>query len=179
MQLTCPCCAARFPVEAALMDEAARAAVQAALVLPAGLAEPVLRYLALFRPRQRALAWDRAAKLLGELAGPIREARVERHGRAWAAPQEVWAQGLDLVLARRDSLTLPLKSHGYLYEVVAGLVNAREGAAEARHEAELRSGTQPQAAPRPVRRTGLAQVGEHLAALRAAAAAKAPPDGDD
>lgn len=93
MQLTCPCCFARFPVEAALTDEAARQAVAAALKLPAPLGDLLLRYIGLFRPDKRALSWDRASRLLAELQ-------------------------------------LPLKSHGYLLEIVAGLASKTEGAAE-------------------------------------------------
>lgn len=134
MHLTCPCCAARFPVEAALTDDAARVAVAAALKLPAPLGDLTLRYLGLFRPAQRALAWDRAAKLLQELLEPIQAAQVRRNGCDWAAPLELWRQGLEQVLEARERLTLPLKGHGYLFEVVAGMASKSKGAAEVKAE---------------------------------------------
>ena len=123
MQLTCPCCAARFALEAALGDVAAREAVAAAARLPAPLGDLVLRYIGLFRPASRALAWDRAARLLAELLEPIRAGRLHRHGREWIAPQAHWQRALETVLAARDSgkLRTPLSSHGYLYEVLTGL----------------------------------------------------------
>lgn len=130
MQLTCPCCSARFPIEAALTDEAARQAVAAALKIPPPLGELVLRYIALFRPVKRALSWDRAARLLSELGEQIQRGQVSRDGRDWPAPLEAWRYALEQMLATRDKLTLPLKSHGYLYEVVAGRANK----AEARRE---------------------------------------------
>lgn len=136
MHLICPACAARFSIEAALTDEAARTAVAAALKMPAPLGDLTLRYLALFRPHKRALSWDRAAKLLTELLAPIQAAQVERHGRAWAAPLELWRQALEQMLERRDALQLPLKSHGYLFEIVAALAIKNAGAQEHKAEAQ-------------------------------------------
>lgn len=138
MQLTCPCCSARYPIEAALADEAARQAVAAALQLPAPLGELLLRYIALFRPSKRALSWDRAAKLLTELSASIRASQVERNGRAWAAPQESWRAALEEMLERRDKLTLPLRSHGYLFEIVCGFAAKGEARSEQQAETDKR-----------------------------------------
>jgi len=134
VKLVCPCCGATLSIEALLTDGAARETVAAALALPAPLGDRVLRYLALFRPASRALSWDRAGKLLHELLGPIKAAQVERNGRAWAAPLPLWEQAFDQMLANRETLRLPLKGHGYLFEVVAGLANTAEGRAEAKRE---------------------------------------------
>jgi len=136
MQLTCPCCQARFPIEAALTDDAARQAVAAALRLPHGLGPLILRYMGLFRPEKRALSWERAARLLTELAGAIEAGEVTRHGRAWPAPHEYWRTALEQLLARSDKLTRPLRSHAYLYEVVAGLAAKAEGQQEAKAESD-------------------------------------------
>lgn len=136
MQVTCPCCSARFPIEAALTDEAARQAVAAALKLPPGLGDLLLRYIALFRPAKRALSWDRAARLLTELSQAIDTGQVERNGRAWAAPLDHWRAALEEMLERRDKLVLPLKSHGYLFEIVAGIANKGESRVERDREVE-------------------------------------------
>ena len=152
MHLTCPACAARFSIEAALTDEAARTAVAAALKLPAPLGDLTLRYLALFRPDKRALSWDRAARLLSELLAPIQAAQVERHGRTWAAPLELWRQGLEQVLEARERLTLPLKSHGYLLEIVAALASKSEGARE--HKAEQAAAHRPRSGDNGPRKAG-------------------------
>lgn len=151
MQLTCPCCSARFPVEAALMDEAARIAVAAALKLPAPLADHLLRYIAMFRPSQRALSWDRAARLLSEVLGMVEAGHIERHGKRYRTTLECWRQGLEEMLAARQLLRLPLKSHGYLLEVLAGLSPGIEAAAEARLEADRRAGRHR--VPEPVQAT--------------------------
>lgn len=117
------------------MDYQAREAVRAAFLLPAPLGDRLVRYLGLFRPKSRALSWDRVARLLSELLEPINAGRVERNGRAWVAPLSVWELALDEILAKRDKLQLPLKSHGYLFEIVAGFASKAEGAAE-KHEIE-------------------------------------------
>jgi len=156
VKLTCPSCAARFPVEAALDDEEARRALARAFELPAPLARAVMRYLALFAPAQRALAWRRVVRLLEELLAPIRAGALERHGRSWPAPLEYWEQAIEAVLAARDAgrLRLPLRSHGYLYECVVARANAAEGEREARTEAARRAGRPAAGEPaRPALRT--------------------------
>lgn len=130
MQITCPCCSCRFSIEAALSDEAARRALGAALKLPAPIGDLLLRYVALFRPKSRALSWSRAAKLLEELQSAIGSGRIERRGRIWVAPLEIWRAALEEILGQAAKLTLPMKSHGYLYEIIVGLVDRAEGERE-------------------------------------------------
>ncbi len=62
-------------------------------------------------------------------------ATVERDGRTWSAPLDYWGIALDEMLEKRDRLSLPLKSHGYLIEIVCGLSNKAEGSAEQKQEA--------------------------------------------
>jgi len=167
MNLTCPCCAGRFSIEAALTDDAARAAVAAALKLPAPLGDLILRYLALYRPVNRALSWDRAARLLAELLEPIHAAQLTRNGRVWPAPLELWRAALEQMLEKRDTLTLPLKSHGYLFEVVVGLAGKAQDAGERKREAAAgqREGVRSAAPQKAV------QVVDKAARAAAAAAA--------
>lgn len=142
LRLTCPGCGLVADIEAWLADGAAHEAIRLALRLPAGLADRLQRYLGLFRPlpgpeagrTPRALALDRIERLLAELLPMIGAARVERHGRAWAAPALVWEQALDEILAKRHTLRLPLTSHGYLLEIVAGIAARAEGHIEAQRE---------------------------------------------
>jgi len=135
MRLSCPACGATHSLESLLADSHARASVATALALPAGLADRVLRYLSLFRPPQRALAWDRAAKLLAELNADIAAGQIKRDGRIWAAPLDYWMQALDATLAARSNLVLPLKNHGYLYAIIAGISSGAEARAEDAEEA--------------------------------------------
>lgn len=144
MKLTCPGCGAHGSIEMFAADVDARQCVGRAAALPAALGPAVLEYLTLFRPAKRLLPWPRAHKLLEELAQTIAHGKVIRHGRPWQAPESVWLQALQGVMARRDALTLPLKSHGYLFEIVTALANKAEAVEEtAKHEA-LKHGTQRQ-----------------------------------
>lgn len=123
-------------LEVLLGHEGAREAVMTALALPAPLGKLLVQYIALFRPAKRQLSFDRVARLLGELATMIEAGTVERSGRAWPAPQDYWRAALEDMLARRDRLTLPLTSHGYLLEILVGLSNRAEAKAETRRETE-------------------------------------------
>ena len=150
MVLECPCCHARFSAAAALLGEDGRRLIERLAKL-GELGEDVLRYLELFRPAGRALGWSRAARLADDLIEDVQAARVRRRGVDRAAPRDLWRRGVAQLLARRDAggLTLPLRSHGYLREVVWRL--AEEAAAraeradeEARRRAGPRTGGGPQ-----------------------------------
>lgn len=161
MKTTCPACGAVASLDVLLGHEGARAAVQAALALPAPIGKLLVQYLALFRPPKRQLSFDRVASILGELQPMIEAAAIERNGRIWSAPQDYWRMGLEEMIAKRDRLTLPLKSHGYLLEIIAGFGNKAEAKAEAEDNARrgghtpiggmahaAQSPVQPEAAPR-------------------------------
>jgi len=116
--------------------EGARDAIMQALALPAPLGKLLIQYVALFRPDSRNIAFGRVATLLGELQPMIEAARIERSGRTWSAPIDYWKMALEEMIAKRDKLTLPLKSHGYLLEVIAGYSNKAEVRQE--HQSENR-----------------------------------------
>lgn len=129
MKLVCSHCGGVDTLPDRIEDADARAAVEAALKLPAPLAERLLRYLCLFRPKRQAMRWERVAKLLRELLAPVQAARVTRHGRDWPAPQEYWIEALDRILAKTD-LELPLTTHGFLIKIVADLAEKAEAKGE-------------------------------------------------
>lgn len=118
--------------EVFLHDRAARQVLSAALRMPGELAMPLIEYIALFRPRERGLSWNRVAKLLGELAEQIKEARVNHAGRSLVAPLEYWRDGINAVIDARDkgTLDLPLKNHSYLYTIVGRRADSTAAAAE-------------------------------------------------
>lgn len=156
MKLVCPACGAVNSLDSLVGHDGARAALAELAALSGPFAGAVLRYLALFRPQQsagkaaRQLSFDRVASLLAELNPMILDARITRNGRAYAAPREVWIAAIDSILASRDRLTLPLKSHGYLLEIIIGQIHKAEQAAESKREAG-RAGHTPVGghAPRP------------------------------
>jgi hypothetical protein len=154
VKLTCPACGAVTSLDILIGHEGARDAVMAALGLPAPLGKLLVQYLALYRPAQRQLSMDRLANLLGELQPMIAEAKFTREGRIWIAPLDYWKLGLEEMIAKRDKLTLPLKSHGYLLAIIQGYSLKAEGKQE--QQAEDRragrtpvGGQQPQPQPTP------------------------------
>jgi len=143
MKLVCPACGSVNSLDSLIGHDGARAALAELAALSGPLAGAVLRYLALFRPAlrpgsgqaPRQLSLDRVAALLAELNPMFLGACITRNGRIYAAPREVWVAAIDSILAGRDRLTLPLKSHGYLLEVIVGQVGKAEAAAESKREA--------------------------------------------
>ena len=144
MKISCPACGAEMTLDVLVAHEGAREAVLTALQLPAPLGKLLVQYLAMFRPGRRQLSWERVGTILGELRSPIERAQIERNGRAWPAPLDYWKAALEHMVQLRDAgkLQLPLKSHGYLLEVIAGMANKAEGKAEAQDNAR-RGGQTP------------------------------------
>lgn len=148
MQLICPCCQSSYPIEAAINDVNARNAIKRAFSLtPMG--DLLLAYVQFFRPPSRVLSMTRLTRLLDELVDMIKSGKIERNGRTWPAPQAYWQQGIESMIATRDQLSLPLKSHGYLLTIIAGLSEKAESKQETQAEVKRAAGTsQPQEQPR-------------------------------
>ncbi len=102
----------------------------------------VLQYIALFTPPKTRLTAAKKIKLLLQLLPDLERKAIQHKGREWAAPLEAWALAIDQMLASRDTgrLELPMRGHGYLYSVLAGLADRHEASAEAEAEAARRSG---------------------------------------
>lgn len=142
MKTTCPACGAVASLDVLIGNDGAREAVMAALEIPAPLGKLMVQYLSLFRPAQRQLSFDRVANILNELLPMIREAKIERSGRIWSAPQEYWKSAIEDMLAKRDRLTLPLKNHGYLLTIIESYSNKAEAKTEVHTEAKRGRQTQ-------------------------------------
>ena len=158
MKLACPACGSAFSLDVLMAIVGGREAVMTALQLPAPIGKLLVQYVALFRPPKRQLSLDRVGSLLAELLPMIEAARIERNGRTWTAPQDYWKQALEEMIAKRDKLTLPLKSHGYLLAIIEGYGNKSEAKQEAATEAR-RAGHTPvgQIPPSPPLTKGGAQ----------------------
>jgi hypothetical protein len=119
MNCKCPSCGASGSLELFLGGDDNAKAIMAALEL-SPIGKPVLNYLCLFRPAKGKLSPARFAKLLGELSPLIAQQRIERNGVVYDAPQAVWAVAIDKILTMRDAgkLATPLKTHGYLFEII-------------------------------------------------------------
>lgn len=121
MRTRCPSCGATLSLDALIAHDAAREALAVVFKLSGLLGSALIRYLALFRPETRELTMDRVAKLLNEVLPDLQAQRITRNGQVFDAPVEAWVWAVEQALAARDSgrLTMPLKSHGWLYEVIS------------------------------------------------------------
>jgi hypothetical protein len=164
MQLSCPRCRTTGPIEAFTEDVDARRVVGLAAALPAQIGPLAVRYLALFAPPKRALSWARARKVLEELSAAIAISSIKRRGRDWPVTTEMWNQALQQMLDSRDSLRLPLKGQGYLFEILAHLADKSEGEAERR--GELLTQQQSQARHAPIVDEAAAAEAERVRAAR-------------
>lgn len=129
--ITCPACQTEMGLEAILGADDARGVVEILARMPGSpsLRKGLLRYVGLFAPAKQRLRWGRVESLLAEVLAMIETGRIERNGRTWPAPLDYWQMAIDAVLANAH-LRRPLKSHGYLLEILAGLADKAEGRAE-------------------------------------------------
>jgi hypothetical protein len=130
MRMTCPACGAEFTLDVLIAHEGAREALIEAMGMNLALGKRLVQYIGLFRPPKRQLTMDRVASLLKEISPCIKAAQITRHGRDWSIPLDSWAWALEEIVAKKDKLTLPLKSHGYLFEMLIAAADKLEGASE-------------------------------------------------
>ncbi|MDR3088106.1 MAG: hypothetical protein LBU45_09215 [Azoarcus sp.] len=115
MKTRCPCCGATLSLDALINHDAGRAALACAFKLGGDLGAALVRYLALFRPAERDLTFERVAKLLDPLLPDIENGSIVRRGQTWLAPRAAWTWAINQMCETHTAgrLTLPLKSHGY------------------------------------------------------------------
>jgi len=121
MNIKCPNCGAVHSLDSLINDADASAVLRAVLEMDAEMGKAAIRYVGLFRPAKSQLSWARTAKLLNELMTMIKAQEVVRDGVSSPAPAEAWLHGFNETVNARDQgrLKLPLKSHGYLLEIVS------------------------------------------------------------
>lgn len=121
MNIKCPNCGAVHSLDSLINDADASAVLRAVLEMDVEMGKAAIRYVGLFRPAKSQLSWSRTAKLLNELLPMMKAQTVERDGVSSPAPAEAWMHGFNETVNARDQgrLKLPLKSHGYLLEIVS------------------------------------------------------------
>jgi hypothetical protein len=108
--LYCPCCHARFPLQAAVDDGAARELLGILSSRPMRLSRPLAAYLGLFRSASRALAWERALRLADEAL------ELERDGDLLGL---ALSETVEAIYAKRErEPARPLTNHNYLKRVL-------------------------------------------------------------
>ena len=120
MKCKCPACGALSSLDVLIANKAASDALNAALLVNGELGEALIRYLGLFRPAKSSLTFERVATLLSELTPMLQAQTIRRDGREFPAPPEAWIYAINQMMANRINFTLPMKSHGYLLEIIAG-----------------------------------------------------------
>ena len=121
MNIKCPNCGAVHSLDSLINDADASAVLKAVLEMDVELGKAAIRYIGLFRPAKSQLSWARTAKLLNELLPMIKAQEAARDGVCFPAPTEAWIHGFNETVNARDQgrLKLPLKSHGYLLEIIS------------------------------------------------------------
>lgn len=121
MNIKCPNCGAVHSLDSLINDVDASAVLRAVLEMDVEMGKAAIRYVGLFRPAKSQLSWSRTAKILNELLPMMKAQEVVRDGVSSPAPAEAWLHGFNETVNARDQgrLKLPLKSHGYLLEIVS------------------------------------------------------------
>jgi len=128
----CQTCGATAPLEWFLNEPVARQVLVAALALPVVVQSQLLGYLALFRPPGGSMQPRKALRLVKEVADLVAPGHVQIKGSpARPCPPRLWAQAMEQMSERRDSLRLPLGSHQYMVKIAWGLADAEDAANEA------------------------------------------------
>ncbi len=140
--LSCPTCGTELDMATLFAHEDNQRAFARLATVSIPLGARVLQYITLFTPPKTRLTAAKKIKLLLQLLPDLERKAIQHKGREWAAPLEAWALAIDQMLVSRDAgrLELPMRGHGYLYSVLAGLADRHEASAEAQAEAARRSG---------------------------------------
>lgn len=116
MRVRCPCCHAEYSIEQAVEDEAAREMMGVLADLPREVSRPMASYLGLFRARTRALAWERALRLVREVID-----LTDDQPALGAALSET----VEAMRAKQDQGGWkPLSNHNYLKRVLESVAAA-------------------------------------------------------
>lgn len=174
--LSCPVCGTELDLAVLFSHEHDQRSLARLAALSIPLGARVLQYVALFTPPKQRLTSAKKIKLILQLLPDLERQAISHKGRDWVAPLAAWAQAIDQMLAARDTqrLELPMKGHGYLYAVIAGMVDKFEGQAERQREQELRAGPRAATVNGPTSVGDLVQAPAPSAAPRPAPAAPAP-----
>ena len=121
MNLRCPNCGAVHSLDSLLGNDDATQLLKLVVGLDAEIGRAAMRYIGLFRPAKSQLSFGRVARLLEELLPNMRAGKISRNGKTYPAPTAAWIYGFNACVSARNAghLTPPLKSHGYLYAIIA------------------------------------------------------------
>lgn len=174
--LSCPVCGTELDLAVLFAHEGDQRALARLAAVSIPLGGRVLQYLGLFTPPKQRLTAAKKIKLILQLLPDLEREAVSWKGRDWPAPRTAWAMAIDQMLAARDAqrLELPMKGHGYLFAILAGMADKHEDQAERQREQDLRTGPRAATVNGPKSVADLVQTPAPAAAPRPAPAAPAP-----
>ena len=174
--LSCPTCGTELDLAVLFAHEQDQRALARLASVSIPLGARVLQYLALFTPPKQRLTAAKKIKLILQLLPDLERQAITHKGRDWEAPLAAWAQAIDQMLAARDAqrLELPMKGHGYLFAILAGMADKHEASAEQQREQQLRTGPRAATTHGPASVAALVQQAQPAAATRPAPAAAQP-----
>lgn len=133
LPISCCYCGAQQGLMEALEDADGRRFMDVITDVQPVVIRPLMRYLYLFKPAQQGMRWSRMYKLVQEIAPMIKDAKLQRDGTTYTVPPQSWADAMmHLVETPPKTLKLPLKSHGYLLEILASGAEKAAGQQESR-----------------------------------------------
>ena len=174
--LSCPTCGSELDLAVLFAHEQDQRALARLASVSIPLGARVLQYLALFTPPKQRLTAAKKIKLILQLLPDLERQAITHKGRDWEAPLAAWAQAIDQMLSQRDAqrLELPMKGHGYLFAILAGMADKHEASAEQQREQQLRTGPRAATTHGPASVAALVQQAQPAAATRPAPAAAQP-----
>lgn len=174
--LSCPVCGTELDLAVLFAHEGDQRALARLAAVSIPLGGRVLQYLGLFTPPKQRLTAAKKIKLILQLLPDLEREAVSWKGRDWPAPRTAWAMAIDQMLAARDAqrLELPMKGHGYLFAILAGMADKHEDQAERQREQDLRTGPRAATVNGPKSVADLVQTPAPAAMPRPAPAAQAP-----
>ncbi|AFU47333.1 hypothetical protein C380_18195 [Acidovorax sp. KKS102] len=174
--LSCPVCGTELDLAVLFAHEGDQRALARLAAVSIPLGGRVLQYLALFTPPKQRLTAAKKIKLILQLLPDLEREAISWKGRDWPAPRTAWAMAIDQMLSARDAqrLELPMKGHGYLFAILAGMADRHEGQAEQQREQDLRTGPRAATVNGPKSVADLVQQPAPTAAPRPVPAAPAP-----
>lgn len=117
----------------------------AVLKLPSSVQGHYLAYFSMFRPKSGcAVSISKAERLTNELADLVNKGYVTQKDQVdRSCPPRLWAMAMEQMLERAGTLTLPLKTHGYLRTIAYDLASKENsGQEQAKRAGESRGQSQ-------------------------------------
>lgn len=137
----CAQCGGRTPVEMAVEHEGASHVVARCMTSLGPVGVAMMSYLALHRPPQRFLTWEKVERVLTDLLDVYDAGVLVRDRQRHTLSDDMWLAALGAVRDAMPTLSLPLDGHGYLYAILANLSQKAARTAELERAARLRGET--------------------------------------